>query len=136
MRKEESMIKLRRKKENKMKKILYIIFFLTFLIDSVSFAESKLEKIKNKIKSSEDKLIGKVWGDKDCSQYSTKTFKGLSNYNKCKKGIDPNEEKSIFLLKKSKKNEKFDPNKPCDEYSTKSFTGLAAKMKCKRAKKN
>jgi len=130
------MIKIRRKKRNKMKKILYIIFFLTFLIDSVSYAESKLEKIKNKIKSSEDKLIGKVWGDKDCSQYSTKTFKGLSNYNKCKKGIDPNEEKSIFLLKKSKKNEKFDPDKPCDEYSTKSFTGLAAKMKCKRAKKN
>ena len=119
-----------------MKKILYIIFFLTFLIDSVAYGESKLEKIKNKIKSSEDKLIGKVWGDKDCSQYSTKTFKGLSNYNKCKKGIDPNEEKSIFLLKKSKKNEKFDPNKPCDEYSTKSFTGLAAKMKCKRAQKN
>jgi len=130
------MIKIRRKKRNKMKKILYIIFFLTFFIDSVSYGESKLEKIKNKIKSSEDKLIGKVWGDKDCSQYSTKTFKGLSNYNKCKKGIDPNEEKSIFLLKKSKKNEKFDPNKPCDEYSTKSFTGLAAKMKCKRAKKN
>jgi len=130
------MIKIRRKKRNKMKKILYIIFFLTFFIDSVSYGESKLEKIKNKIKSSEDKLIGKVWGDKDCSQYSTKTFKGLSNYNKCKKGIDPNEEKSIFLLKKSKKNEKFDPDKPCDEYSTKSFTGLAAKMKCKRAKKN
>jgi len=130
------MIKIRRKKKNKMKKILYIIFFLTFLIDSVSFAESKLNKIKNKIKGVEDKVIGKVWGDRDCSQYSTKTFKGLSDYNKCKKGLDPTEEKSIFLWKKSKKNNKFDPNKPCDEYSTKTFTGLAAKMKCKRAKKN
>jgi len=130
------MIKIRRKKRNKMKKILYIIFFLTFLIDSVSFAESKLNKIKNKIKGVEDKVIGKVWGDRDCSQYSTKTFKGLSDYNKCKKGLDPTEEKSIFLWKKSKKNNKFDPNKPCDEYSTKTFTGLAAKMKCKRAKKN
>ncbi len=130
------MIKVRKKKRNKIKKILYILFFLSLSIDNIAFAESKLEKIKNKIKSGENKLIGKVWGDRDCSQYSTKTFKGLSDYNKCKKGLDPSEEKSIFLWKKSKKNKKFDPNKPCDEYSTKTFTGLAAKMKCKRAKKN
>jgi len=50
--------------------------------------------------------------------------------------LDPSEEKSIFLWKKSKKNNKFDPNKSCDEYSTKTFTGLAAKIKCQRAKKN
>jgi len=129
------MIKIRRKKRNKMKKILYIIFFLTFLIDSVSFAESKLEKIKNKIKDGEDKLIGKIWGDRDCSQYSTKTFKGLSDYKKCKKGLDPSEKESIFFWK-TKKSKTFDPDKPCDEYSTKTFTGLAAKLKCKRAKKN
>ena len=135
MRKEKSMIKIKRKKENKMKKILYILFFISLSIDSIAFAESKIEKIKNKIKSGEDKLIGKIWGDKDCSQYSTKTFKGLSDYKKCKSGLDPSEDKSIFLWKKSKKNKKFDPNKPCDEYSTKTFTGLAAKMKCKRAKK-
>ena len=119
-----------------MKKILYIIFFLSFLIDSVSFAESKLETIKNKIKGAEDKLIGKVWGDRDCSQYSTKTLKGLYDYRKCKNGLDPSEDKGTFLMKKNKKNKKFDPNKSCDEYSTKTFTGLAAKMKCKRAKKN
>jgi len=130
------MIKIREKKRSEMKKIVYILFFLSLSIDSIAFAESKLEKIKDKIKAGEDKLIGKVWGDRDCSQYSTKTFKGLSDYNKCKKGLDPTEEKSIFLWKKSKKNNKFDPNKPCDEYSTKTFTGLAAKMKCKRAKKN
>jgi len=130
------MIKIRGKKRNKMKKILYILFFLSFVFDSISFAESKLEKVKNKIKAGEDMLIGKVWGDRDCSQFSTKTFKGLSDYNKCKKGIDPSEENSIFLWKKSKKDKKIDPNKPCDEYSTKTFTGLAAKMKCKRAKKN
>ncbi|MDC0231685.1 hypothetical protein OAJ72_00150 [Pelagibacteraceae bacterium] len=130
------MIKIRRKKKNKMKKIFYILFLLSFMFANASYAETKLEKIKNKIKSGEDKLIGKVWGDKDCSQYSTKTFKGLSDYKKCKKGIDPNEEKSIFLWKKSKKDKKFDPNKSCDDYSTKTFTGLAAKMKCKRAKKN
>ena len=130
------MIKIRRRKKNKMKKILYITLFFTLLINSVSFAESKLEKVKNKIKGVENKMIGKVWGDKDCSQYSTKTFKGLSDYKKCKSGLDPSEDKSIFLWEKSKKSKKFDPNKPCDEYSTKTFTGLAAKMKCKRAKKN
>ena len=130
------MIKVRRKKRNKMKKIIYIFTFLSLLIGNDVFAEGKLEKIKNKIKSGENKLIGKVWGDRDCSQYSTKTFKGLSDYNKCKKGLDPSEEESIFLWKKSKKDKKFDPNKSCDEYSSKTFTGLAAKIKCKRAKKN
>ena len=119
-----------------MKKILYILFFLSLLINNIAFAETKLEKIKNKIKAGEDKLIGKVWGDRDCSLYSTKTLKGLSDYNKCKKGLDPSDEESTFLLKKSKKDKKFDPNKPCDEYSTNTFSGLAAKMKCKRAKKN
>ena len=129
------MIKIRRKKRNKMKKILCILFFLSFLVDGVSFAESKLEKIKNKIKAGEDKLIGKVWGDRDCSQYSTKTFKGLSDYKKCKDGLDPSDEENTFFWK-NKKNKKFNPNKPCNEYSTKTFAGLAAKMKCKRAKKN
>ena len=119
-----------------MKKILYILFFLTLSIDNIALAESKIEKIKNKIKTGENKLIGKIWGDRDCSQYSTKTLKGLSDYKKCKDGLNPTEEKNIFLFKKSKKNKTFDPDKPCDEYSTKTFTGLAAKIKCKRAKKN
>jgi len=130
------MIKIRKKKRNKMRKILYILFFLFFVFYNVSFAESKLEQIKNKIKAGENKLIGKVWGDRDCSQYSTNTFKGLSDYKKCKKGLDPSEEEKIFLWKKSKSNKKFDPNKPCHEYDTKTFTGLSAKMKCKRAQKN
>ena len=98
--------------------------------------EKEKKLFKNKIKAGEDKLIGKVWGDNDCSQYSTRTLKGLSDYKKCKKGLDPSKEKTIFLWKKRKKNKKFDPNIPCDQYSTKNFTGLAAKMKCKRAKKN
>ena len=118
-----------------MKKIIYIFIFISLLIGNNVFAEGKLEKIKNKIKAGEYKLVGKVWGDRDCSQYSTKTFKGLSDYKKCKDGIDPSEEKNTFFWKK-KESKKFDPNKPCDEYSTKTFAGLAAKMKCKRAKKN
>jgi len=129
------MIKIRRKKRDKMKKIVYILFFLSFLINSYAFADNALEKIKNKIKTGEDKLIGKIWGDKDCSQYSTKTLKGLYDYKKCKEGLDLSKEKGTFLFKKKDK-KKFDPNKPCHEYSTKTFTGLAAKFKCERAKKN
>ena len=103
-----------------------------------SFAESKLGGIKDKIKTGEDKLIGKIWGTRDCSQYSTKTFAGLAEYKMCKRGLEPSEKESIFksLKWKEKRNKEFDPNKPCDEYSTKTFTGLAAKIKCKRAKKN
>tara|TARA_Y100000590_G_C14932561_1_gene718112 strand:- start:111 stop:476 length:366 start_codon:yes stop_codon:yes gene_type:complete len=121
-----------------MKKILYILFFLSLSLNNISYAESNLEKLKNKIKATEDKLVGKLWGTKDCSQYSTRTMSGLADYKRCKKGLEPLEKKSIFksLGFKGKKNKEFDPDKPCDEYSTKTFTGLAAKMKCKRAKKN
>ena len=119
-----------------MKKFLYILFFL-FLTD-IAFAESKIEKIKNKIKAGEDKLIGKVWGDKDCSQYSTKTLSGLADYRRCKNGLEVSEKKGFFksLSWKGKKKKEFDPNKSCDEYSSKTFTGLVAKIKCKQAKKN
>jgi len=123
-----------------MRKILSIkfIIFLFLLISENSFAESKLKKIENKIKKTEDKIISKIWGTKDCSQYSTKTFAGLAEYKRCKSGLEPSEKESIFksLKWKRKRNKEFDPNKPCDEYSTKTFTGLAAKTKCKRAKKN
>ena len=115
-----------------MKKIQYILFFISVFVslDSIAFAESKLDKVKNKIKASESKLVGKIWGTRDCSQHSTKTLAGLFKYKRCKSGLKPIEKKSW------KKTKVFDPNKPCNEYSTKTFTGLAAKMKCKRAKKN
>ena len=114
-----------------MKKILYISFLISMYlsINNIAFAESKLDKIKNKIKAGESKLVGKVWGDRDCSQYSTKTLAGLAKYKRCKSGLKLTEKKSW------KKTKAFDPNRPCNEYSTKTFTGLAAKMKCKRAKK-
>ena len=115
-----------------MKKILFILFFLLVSVplDNITFAESKLDKVKNKIKAVESKAVGKIWGSRDCSQYSTKTLVGLAKYKRCKSGLKPLEKKSW------KKTKAFDPNKPCNEYSTKTFTGLAAKMKCKRAKKN
>ena len=115
-----------------MKKILYILFFISVFVslDNIAFAESKLDKIKNKIKAVESKAVGKLWGTRDCSQYSTKTLAGLAKYKRCKSGLKLTEKKSW------KKTKAFDPNRPCNEYSTKTFTGLAAKMKCKRAKKN
>ena len=122
-----------------MKKILYISFLISvsLSINNISFAESTLNKIKNKIKSTETNVANKIWGSADCSQYSTKTLSGLSDFKRCKNGLEPLD-KSIFksLTWKDKKNKKFDPNIPCDEYSSKTFTGLAAKLKCKRAKKN
>ena len=106
-------------------KILIYIFFI--IIISISLPE---------ISFSESKLAEKIWGNNDCSQYSTKTFKGLNDYTRCKKGLKV-DDKSFFNLKwlQGKKKE-FNPNKSCDEYSSKTITGLAAKIKCKRAKKN
>ena len=46
-----------------MKKIIYILFALCLLLDNIALAETKLEKIKNKIKAGEDKVVGKIWGD-------------------------------------------------------------------------
>ena len=65
-------------------RINFIIFLFLFISEN-SFAESKLEKIKDKVKASEDKLIGKIWGAKDCSLYSTKTFADLAAKIKCKR---------------------------------------------------
>ena len=121
-----------------MKKILYILFFISISLstNNIVYAESKLDKIKNKIKATESKLTSKVWGTKDCSQYSTKTLAGLADYKRCKSGLETSKKKNIFQSLKGKKSEEFDPNKPCEEYSTKTFAGLAKKIKCKRAKKN
>ena len=117
-----------------MKKIAYTIFFIfiTFSINNLSFADSSIVKIKNKIQSTEKKLIDNIWGSKDCSHISTKSLTGLAKYKKCKSGEDVSEKN----LTKKKKDKLYDPNKSCDEYSTKTFTGLAAKIKCKSAKRN
>ena len=108
-----------------MKNLIYIFFLvvISLSVTEIAFAESKIAK--------------KIWGDKDCSQYSTKTLKGLAEYKRCKDGLEPSE-KNIYksLSGKDKKGKEIDPNKPCHEYSSKTFTGLIDKMKCKRAKKN
>ena len=67
-----------------MKKILYILFFIfvSVSLDNITFAESKIDKVKNKIKAAESKVVNKIWGTKDCSQYSTKTLAGLAKYKR------------------------------------------------------
>ena len=106
-----------------MKKILYLIFFVTMFLSINKFAYAGY-------------LSDKVWGTKECSKYSTKTLSGLNDYVRCKKGLKP-EDKSIFKSLKWKKNneEEFDSSIPCDQYSSKTFTALAKKMKCNRLKK-
>tara|TARA_B100000959_G_C14484923_1_gene420773 strand:+ start:77 stop:403 length:327 start_codon:yes stop_codon:yes gene_type:complete len=108
-----------------MKKIIQVLLFMTLYlsINQLAFGESK--------------IANKVFGSKDCSQYTTKTLSGLSDYVKCKKGLDPTKEKSFFKsLKWNNKKNTYEPNKPCDEYSTKTITGLSAKLKCKKAENN
>ena len=93
---------------------IIILFSLTFIFSNISFAETK-----------------------DCSQYSTKTFAGLNDYLRCKKGLKPLEKNIFKSLKwKKKQSAELDPSIPCDEYSTKTMSGLAKKLKCKRNKKN
>ena len=75
---------------------------------------------------------------KDCSQYSTKTWVGLTAKLRCKKGLPPVEKNFLESFEwkniKSKKisNPTYIPGKPCNEYSTKTLVGLMAKMKCKK----
>ena len=72
---------------------------------------------------------------RDCSQYSTKTFVGLSQKMRCKKGLSPSE--GIFFKSEWKKNKSkptYVPGKPCNEYSSKTLVGLMAKMRCKKDK--
>ena len=100
-----------------MKKAFYIIVFTcVFGKTNIAVADSK--------------IANKIFGSRDCSQYSTKTFSGLSDYVKCKKGFEPDEKNFFKSLEWKKGQKKFDPNKPCDAYTTKTITGLASKIKC------
>ena len=98
-------------------KILNIMFFLSVLIlfNPESMAETK----------------------PDCSQYSTKTFSGLSDKIRCKNGLPP--KKNIFNLFKLKSKSAINNNEnlqdreiACNEYSTKTITGLIGKLRCNK----
>ena len=77
----------------------------------------------------------------DCSQNSTKTFSGLAQKMRCKKGLPPLKKNFLKSLEYNEwketwknKNDYYIPGKPCEEYSTKTLAGLRAKIKCKREK--
>ncbi len=118
------------KKEKQMIKILNIIIFLIVItfINSNTVAETK----------------------PDCSQYSTKTYLGLLDNIRCKKGLP------VEVRKKPKKFSDLNPLKPkdesgkviendkltCHEYSTKTYTstktltGLITKLRCEKKLKH
>jgi len=106
-----------------MKIFIYATFIISIILslNNITYAETTIAK--------------KIFGEEDCSQFSTKTFAGLADYVRCKRGLEKSDSNFFKSLKLKNKKQKFDPNKPCEEYSTKTFTGLSNKMKCKRAKK-
>ena len=108
------------RRESKMIKISYIITFLivfTFL-NTNSFAETKT----------------------DCSKYSAKTYLGLLDKMRCKKGlpvkerIKPKKFSDLNPLKPRDKTGKIISEKaiPCHELSTKNLVDLIAKLKCEK----
>jgi|TARA_B110000438_G_C15515450_1_gene521792 hypothetical protein len=70
---------------------------------------------------------------KDCSQYSSKTFAGLADKMRCKKGLEPTKNifKSISLRKKTSEPK---VKKACNEHTTKTIAGLIGKLKCRTKK--
>ena len=77
----------------------------------------------------------------DCSQYNTKTWSGLMDKMRCKKGLPPKEKSGIkkfgdlnpFKPKTTNSEESIQKRKlECHEYSTKTLTGLIGKIRCKQ----
>ena len=76
----------------------------------------------------------------DCSKYSTKTYLGLLDKIRCKKGlpvedrIKPKKFGDLNPFKPKDKSEKIIPIKaiPCHELSAKNFVDLIAKLKCEK----
>ena len=104
-----------------MTKIFNIIIFLTVIIlfNSNAFGKAKL----------------------DCSQYTTKTWSGLMDKMRCKKGLPPKEKKVIKKFgdlnplkpKSTNSEESIQKRKlECHEYSTKTLVGLVGKIRCKQ----
>ena len=104
-----------------MTKIFNIIIFLTVIIlfNSNAFGKVKL----------------------DCSQYTTKTWTGLMDKMRCKKGLPTKEKKVIkkfgdlnpFKPKSTNSDENIQKKElECQEYSTKTLVGLVGKIRCKQ----
>jgi len=101
----------------KLIKIVIIIFTLTFF-NSYAKADTNL----------------------DCSKYSTKTFTGLYDSIRCKRGIEPNKRKKISkfgqlnIFKARDKDGKVisEIEKTCTELTTKNFKDMIAKFKCEK----
>ena len=108
------------RRESKMIKISYIITFFVVLtfFNTNTFAETKL----------------------DCTKYSTKTYLGLLDKMRCKKGlpvkerIKPKKFSDLNPFKPRDKSGKIISKKtiPCHELSTKNFVDLMAKLKCEK----
>ncbi len=104
-----------------MMKIFNLIIFSTVVIlfNSNAFGDTKL----------------------DCSQYSSKTWSGLMDKMRCKKGLPPKEKKVIkkfgdlnpFKPKSTNSEESIQKRKlECHEYSTKTLVDLVGKIKCRQ----
>ena len=104
-----------------MMKIFNIMIFLTVIIlfNTNAFGEEKL----------------------NCSQYTAKTWSGLLDKMRCKKGLPPKEKKVIkkfgdlnpFKSKSTNSEESIQKRKlECHEYNTNTLTGLIGKIKCKQ----
>ena len=108
------------KKENKMITIFYLISFLMIFtfFSTNSFAGTK----------------------PDCSKYSTKTYHGLLDKIRCKKGLlvkertKPRKFGDLNPFKSKDESGKIIQKKviPCHELTTKNFVDLIAKLKCEK----
>ena len=104
-----------------MMKMFSVIIFLTIIIlfNTNAFGEEKL----------------------NCSQYTAKTWYGLMDKMRCKKGLPPKEKKVIkkfgdlnpLKSKSTNSEESIQQRKlECHEYSTKTLVGLVGKIRCKQ----
>ena len=104
-----------------MTKIFSIIIFLTVII---LFHSNALGEVKS-----------------DCSLYNTKTWSGLMDKMRCKKGLPPKEKRMIkkfgdlnpFKSESANSEESIQQRKlECHEYSTKTLVSLVEKIRCKQ----
>ena len=111
------------KKEEKESEMIKIFFITTFLMILTFFNTNSFAEIKH-----------------DCSKYSTKTYLGLLDKIRCKKGLpvkERNKPKKFSDLNPFKARDESGKIiqkkvKPCNELTTKHFVDLIAKLKCEK----